>query len=96
MKNKQLLIKICFMVGCLALLMSIADYLSLHDIWHDYVSKQVIESYGGNISSSLPYWSQTRPEWKVVNISWVIRIFYFIISLATFVFLLKKQRNEMQ
>jgi hypothetical protein len=94
MKNPQLLIKICFVIGFFALLMTVGDYLALHDIWHDYVSKQVLETYGGGTTFNLPDWSEAKLEWRMVNISVLIRVFYFIFSLATFVICLKALQKK--
>ncbi len=95
MKNPILLIKICFVIGFLALLMTVGDYLALHDIWHDYVSKQVIEKYGGGSTSNLPDWSESKLEWRMVNISGIFRVFYFIFSLGVFIVCFKAlQKNN--
>jgi hypothetical protein len=63
----------------------VGNYLALHDIWHDYVSMRVIEFYGGSTALYLPDWSKARLEWQMVTISELVRIFYFIFSLATFI-----------
>ncbi|MCP4632469.1 MAG: hypothetical protein GY855_06045, partial [candidate division Zixibacteria bacterium] len=94
MKNPQLLIKICLGLGIFALLMTVGDYLALHDIWHDYVSKQVIEKHGGSTILNLPDWTEARLEWRMVNISGLIKAFYIILSLATFVICLKALRKK--
>ncbi len=89
MKNLQILIKVSLAIGTFALLLSVGNYLALHDIWHDYVSMRVIETYGGSTALNLPDWSETRLEWQMVTISELVRILYFIFSLATFVICLK-------
>jgi succinate dehydrogenase hydrophobic anchor subunit len=94
MKKTQILIKLCLGIGLIALAMTIGEYLALHDIWHDYVSKQVIENYGGGSYLKLPDWSETRLEWHMVNISGLIKVFYFIFSLVTFVICLKAFRID--
>jgi hypothetical protein len=83
-------------IGFFALLMTVADYLSLHDIWHDYVCKRVIETYGSCTALNLPEWSEAKSEWRMVNISGLIRAIYFIFSLATFVICLKAQQKKTQ
>lgn len=96
MNNPQLLIKICLVFCFFTLLMTVGDYLALHDIWHDYVSKQVIAKYGGVNTLNLPDWSEARLEWQMVTISGLIRVSYFIFSLLTFVICLKVLRKENQ
>lgn len=94
MKNLPLLLRFCFIFGCIAFLMSIGAYLALHDIRHDYVSRQVIQSYGGSIALNLPDWSETRLEWQVVHISELISIIYFIFSLIIFAVFLRSLRKR--
>ena len=96
MKKTQILIKFCLGIGLIALAMTVSEYLALHDIWHDYVSKQVIENYGGGTYLKLPDWSETRLEWRMVNISGLIRVFYFTFSLVTFAICLKALRKKNQ
>ncbi len=96
MKNPQLLIKISLAIGFFAFLMTVGDYLALHDIWHDYVSKQVIETYSSSSTLNLPEWSETKLEWQMVNISGLIRIIYLIFSLTTLIICLKILRKKVQ
>jgi hypothetical protein len=77
MKSKKivtLLIALC-VVG---FLFTIADYLALHDIMHDYVSTHVLESLDITLSDDLPDWTSTRGEWGVVRISYLYRALFFI------------------
>ncbi len=94
MKNPLLLIKISLVLCLVALVMTMGDYLALHDIWHDYVSKQVIENYGGNSVLDLPGWSETKLEWQMVNVSGVFRIVYLVFSFLTLIICLKTLRKK--
>ena len=89
MKNASTLIKISLVFCLFAFVMTIGDYLALHDIWHDYVSKKVIEAYRGHSVLNLPEWSETKLEWQLVTISGLIRIAYFVLSSVTLVVCLK-------
>ncbi len=93
MKHTFILIKISLILCTIAFVMTIGDYLALHDIGHDYVSKEVIESYKGGSVLNLPEWSETKPEWLMVNISGLVRIAYFIFSAATLAVCLKTLRK---
>jgi hypothetical protein len=62
----------CLALCMLAFLLTVCDYLALHDIWHDYVSKGVIESHRGSSILNPPEWSRTKQEWQVVNIGGLI------------------------
>lgn len=94
MNNLKVLIKINLVVGVIALLMTIGEYLALHDILHDYVSKQVIEACGISTSIKLPDWSQAKLEWKMVNASGLIKFFYFSISIPTLVICLRSLKKH--
>ena len=96
MKKTSILIKISLVLCFFTLLMTVCDYLALHDIWHDYVSKEVITAYGGNSVLNLPKWSETKLEWQLVNISGLFRIVYLIFSSVTLVACLKslKRNND--
>ena len=95
MKRTSTLIKICLALCVLSFLLTVGDYLALHDIWHDYVSKEVIESHIGSSVLNLPEWSETKLEWQMVNISGLIRIMGFVFSGVTLLVCLKilKKKN---
>ena len=76
------------------LIVTISDCLALHDIWHDYVSKKVLESHGGNSALNLPEWSETKMEWQIANISGLIRIACFIFSSVTLALCLKVLKKK--
>ena len=89
MKNLIILIKISSVLFVFSFTMAIGEFLALHDIWQDYVSFNVIESYKGSANLNLPEWSKTALEWKMVNISGLIQLFYLAFSLVTLVACLK-------
>ena len=89
MKNTSALIKLSLILCIIAFVMTIGDYLALHDIWHDYVSKEVIESHRGGSILNLPQWTETKSEWLMVNISGLVRFAYFIFSAVTLAVCLK-------
>lgn len=96
MKNIQTLIKITLALGCVTLLMAFGDFLALNDIWHDYVSKEVIETYSANVSKVLPDWSATKLEWNMVRASGLISFIYFFFSLSTLVICLKFLKKKVK
>ncbi len=74
--------------------MTLGEYLALHDIWHDYVSKKVIVTYAGNSALNLPDWTETKLEWQMVNVSGIIRAVYLLFSLLTLIVCLKILRKK--
>jgi hypothetical protein len=55
------------------LICSFFEFLAYTDIYHDYVSKNVIKSISPGLISSLPWWSATAGEWSLANASFFIR-----------------------
>jgi len=95
MKNPTKLIKISLVLCLFALATTIGEYLALHDIWHDYVSKEVIESYQSSSFLKLPEWSNTKLEWRMVSINGIFSTIYFIFSaLALIVCLRASGKNQ--
>ncbi|MDM8553703.1 hypothetical protein QUF75_03100 [Desulfococcaceae bacterium HSG7] len=93
MKNTSALIKLSLILCIIAFVMTIGDYLALHDIWHDYVSKEVIKLHKDDSVLNLPEWSETKPEWLMVSISGAVRIAYFVFSAVTLAVCLKTLRK---
>jgi hypothetical protein len=48
------------------------DFLALHDINNDYVSKLVMNRFAS--STSLPDWTNTTVEWSIVQLSFLVKI----------------------
>ena len=94
MKRTSTLIKLCLALCAVAFLFTIGDYLALHDIWHDYVSKEVIENHTDISQASLPEWSETPGEWQVVEISGLVRAVYFGFSAITLLICLRGLKNK--
>ena len=96
MKRLPLLIKSSLALSVITLIMTIGDFLALNDIWHDYVSRQVIESVGDNVLAKLPAWSETKLEWRMVQISELTGLLYLLISSFTLMACLKilKHRDK--
>ena len=94
MKNPSRLIKLCLVLGIITVLTTIGDYLALQDIRHDYVSREVIDAYGGHLTLNLPDWSETKSEWKMINFSGIMRAVYLLFSLATLLVLFRIHRKK--
>jgi hypothetical protein len=62
----------------LAFSLTFMDYLALHDIKQDYISKDMIERFKLTTTQEVPTWTDTPGEWLVVNISLVVRFFFLI------------------
>jgi len=56
------------------LLCSFFEFLAYTDIYHDYVSKTVIQRFSPAVLSILPWWTDTKGEWWLANTSFLVRI----------------------
>lgn len=86
MKNLKTIISVASLLCILVFLLTIADFLALHDIRNDYVSKKVLSS----VTVDLPEWTNTTLEWQVVTISFVTRFFFFIFNIGVLLLILRK------
>ncbi len=67
------------------------DFLALHDIRNDYVSKLVMSRFAVNSPIDLPDWTNTRGEWSIVQISYVVKL---IITALSFFLVAVLHRNS--
>jgi hypothetical protein len=64
---------VTFVLGLVAIMLTIGDYLALHDINHDYVSAQVLRSLDASPPRALPAWTATPGKWAMVSGSLLFR-----------------------
>ncbi|MFN7035644.1 MAG: hypothetical protein ACK4SN_04685 [Bellilinea sp.] len=82
MKELRWLIRISLIGGVLVLGLNSLEYLALTDIYHDYVSRTVLEGMGLE-ANHLPAWSNTAAEWLIVSISRLTTPAYLLLSLLS-------------
>jgi hypothetical protein len=49
------------------------DYLPLHDIFHDYISRAALGTQAAEGLSPLPAWTSAELEWTAVTVSFVLK-----------------------
>lgn len=64
----------------LAFVLTVGDFLALHDINHDYVSGGVLRALGASPAQGLPAWTETRGEWAMVGVSAYFRAAFLIVN----------------
>ncbi len=79
MKRLPALIKWTLVLGIFVLLLTILEFLALHDIKNEYVSAEILKHLQISLSNELPRWTSTTGEWRIVTISWLLR-FIFLAS----------------
>lgn len=94
MKRVEIFFKIAIILSFIVFLATIGDFLSLHDIQKDYVSKSALENLEVETSRQLPDWTNTKLEWLSVTVSFVIRFFAIIFILVVLFTIKKKLKPE--
>ena len=72
------------------------DFLSLHDIKADYVSKSVLAYLRVETSEPLPTWTDTSLEWTSLTISHALRSVLIVSNFAILLLLKKRLLREDQ
>jgi hypothetical protein len=75
-KKKATLIIVLCVIG---FLLTLFEFLALHDIHDEYVSTRILERLEIGLSGNLPEWTSTKGEWMVVRIGYLFRFFFFIL-----------------
>lgn len=83
-------------INILLIVCTVDDFLCLHDIKADYVSKSILSYLHVETSAPLPTWTDTRLEWTSVAMSYALRSILIISNLGILLFLRKRltRRNE--
>jgi hypothetical protein len=66
--------KLLLVLAVVLLICILFDFLALHDIHNDYVSKAVIDRFSASTSNSFPDWTNTTGEWSVVRLSFIVKL----------------------
>lgn len=94
MKAIQIGAGLMLVASILILALAVIDFLALHDIRHEYISLEIIDSLGIRLSTELPAWTATAGEWAVVQFSYVARLAFValnIVMLSVVVFFVRRQ-----
>ena len=77
-KIQRIIIALCV----LGFLLTIADFLALHDIHHDFIGTEVVKLLDITIGEDLPAWTAAKGEWGIVRVSYLFRFIFFILCAA--------------
>ena len=87
------MISIALAASAFVFLLTIADFLALHDISKDYVSSEILEHLDISLSEDLPDWTATKGEWGIVRVSYLSRFLFFIFIIVVLALCLKELRK---
>ncbi len=94
MKKKHLLIKITIGLCAFVFLLTLFDFLALHDIRNEYVSTRILNYLNITLPGDLPDWTATKGEWDVVNVSFLSRLIFFVLNIFVLALCLKKTKKD--
>lgn len=94
MNKNGLLIKIVFGLCCFVFLLTLFDFLALHDIRNEYISTRILNHLNLTVSGDLPDWTATKGEWDIVYVSFLSRVVFFVLNIFVLYICLKKSRKE--
>jgi hypothetical protein len=76
--NNKKILYITLTLCVIGFLLTIFEFLALHDIHNEYVSTGILKSLNISISGDLPDWTSTKGEWGVVRVSYIFRFVFFV------------------
>ena len=92
-KRIDALLMVAIILSIIMFICTIDDFLSLHDIKNDYVSKSVLQYLQVETTKELPDWTNTKLEWLSITVSYFIR-FLFIIFIIIILFFVRKMHKK--
>ncbi len=96
MNKTHTLIHIAIFLCVFGFLLTISDFLALHDIRNEYVSTRILNHLDITLSGELPEWTSTKGEWNIVQISYLFRFAFFIFCVVVFIKLRANLRTPHQ
>ncbi len=69
-------------LGIVSTLALVASYLAQHDIFHDYVSPEVLSEEGVALDS-FPTWTHCRLEWRMVGVCFWLMVAFHLVFLVS-------------
>jgi len=91
MEKNHRLVSFTLVLCILGFLLTIADFLALHDIHRDYIGTEVVKLLDTSVGEGLPKWTATKGEWDIVRVSYIFRFVFFIFCAAVLIKLTKNK-----
>ncbi|MBU4331071.1 MAG: hypothetical protein ABIK95_10610 [Acidobacteriota bacterium] len=96
MNNTQKIASVIKVLCVIGFLLTIFDFLALHDIFNEYVSLSILKSLNITLSGELPDWIATKGEWGIVRINYLFRFAFFIFCAVMMSILVSKLQTKTQ
>ena len=77
--RKSYFLKGMVLFNAFVFLLAILDFLALHDIAKDYLSREALKF--AEITVAVPAWTATEGEWLIVEISLLARVLFLLANI---------------
>jgi len=77
-ENYKKILYTAITLSAIGFLLTIFEFLALHDIHNEYVSNRILNRLNISLSGDLPEWTATKGEWEVVRVSYLFRFVFFV------------------
>jgi hypothetical protein len=89
MKKYRQIAALLLLCNILIFLLTVFDFIALHDIKNDYVSRHILDYLNITLSDSPPTWTATTGEWQIVTISFYSRLIFIIANIIILVMFIR-------
>jgi len=91
MNRSAPLLKLILTSSLFICLLTLLDYLPLHDIFKDYISPYALAYLSIDLSTQLPAWTVTSTEWNTLLVSFILKIILSVLNIILVLVLLKRR-----
>lgn len=81
MSKIKKLIYFSLLLSAIMFILTIGDFLALHDIYKDYVSTEILDYLNVTLDKELPAWTNTEGEWSLVTFGFISRFGLLVVNL---------------
>jgi len=85
MTRPTVLVRLTLIGTALVSLLTVFDFLALHDISADYISREALRSAAVVPSVPLPDWTATASERRTLLVGWFARVGFLALNAVTLV-----------
>jgi hypothetical protein len=92
MKTKRLITGVIIVIMAGLFVSLLLDYAALHDIHKEYVSTNILETLGVELSRDLPAWTENKGEWDYLTVSYLFKSVCYATLFIMAIFICRKEK----
>ena len=90
MKNPKNILMLVLGLSLIVLLLTLGDFMALHDIKREYVSLSILKYLNIDIADNLPEWTSTKGEWGLVQVIFFLKFFFMSFNVVALILVIKQ------